>query len=241
MTYNLLSHNFCHSSTRKLPWSSRGWKYTKKPHNSWILDRFQWLPWMHHSCKHWPSVFSGTSLKLMVRTSMLLHMFHGLHIEIHSAIWNTYRAYMEASGWTRHRQGIASSGTADSYTSKGTHPTRTRHAHQVSAQTFNQTTAGCLPPHQGSTWWEQQRCLESNNEHQEVYIPVLGCHFQNGNPGSDIHPSPRRTKLRPLHVEPLKALVPWIFTPWRPELHLCHGKSANINPSRIQRTWLMGN
>ena len=62
-------------------------------------------------------------------------MLGGLHTEM--ALWNTLGDVLEGSGWTAAltQADVASSGTADSYL-KATHLTRTRHAHQVTLLTL---------------------------------------------------------------------------------------------------------
>ena len=71
-------------------------------------------------------------------------MFGGLHVEMTAL--ETIGKWLEGSVWTSAlvQANVASSGTADSF-HKATHVSRTRPAHQVTADTLNVLMHKCIP------------------------------------------------------------------------------------------------
>ncbi|KAI4800935.1 hypothetical protein KUCAC02_006200 [Chaenocephalus aceratus] len=144
----------------------------------------------------------------MVRTSMYVVMFGGLHIEM--AMWKTYGDYMEASGWTTAltEAGIASSGTADCFL-KVSHLTRTRHAHQVSVLALAKLQQDAFldmvtDNEKTKEAWRQDMITKDPTFH--YWDTILNMEFL-----GLIFVRAHRKQEFPLYVESLKALVPWFF------------------------------
>ncbi|ELU07992.1 hypothetical protein CAPTEDRAFT_216620 [Capitella teleta] len=130
-------------------------------------------------------------------------MFGGLHIEM--TLLKILGDWLNESGWTSAlvQAGMASPGTANSFI-HGSHVSKTRHAHQVTAASLYNLLQEANTDGVDFEEWCTKRCKESNRFsywHQVLSLQVLLLTFVRAHREGDFD----------LYVQTLGELLPWCF------------------------------